>query len=360
MRVSRSTGAETEVIRCLKGGTITRNDDTSIKESAEASLVDSYSFGPDLVRVHIIVETVSGKTLDYVLGTFLPVVPSREISGAASVYSLKMYGRLQELADDAFAQPYQVAPGSNAVAVAKKICTDAGLEVVADPSDYVTTRARAYGIGVDQSNSDTNETKLGAVNDLLALANFRAAYTDPMGRVHLERYHQPSDIAPSWDYVEGPTARFETSMTEERDYTSTANHVVVRYSGGDSSGSSGEVIVAEAWDTDPMSELSTVSRGRTITSSYTYSELPEGSTASARQATANARAKSLLATAQSTIHRINLTTVFAPLAINQTVNVEYPTGGVYGVHQIRTMKLSLAGGCPMDMELRKFMRNGGS
>lgn len=361
MRVSRKTGEETEVIRCLKGGKVTRNDDTTIKESAEASLVDSYSFGPDLVRIYLTATTVGGKQLEAVLGTFLPVVPSRSITGAKSEYSMKMYGRLQELVDDKFSRPYQLASGTNAVSAAKKICEDAGLTVIADSSDYCISNPRAYGIGADQANSDTNDTKIGAVNDLLSLANFRAAYTDPMGRVVLEKYRQPANIAPSWDFMEGPTARFETSMSEEFDYTSVANHVVVRYEGksGTAADADSEVIVSEAWDTDPMSELSTVSRGRTITTAYTYSELPTGSTAAERQAAADSRAQSLLATAQSTIRRVKLTSVYAPISINETVNLQYATGGLSGKYQVRTQTLTLTGGCPTEMELRQFVRNGG-
>lgn len=358
MRVSRKTGEETEVIRCLKGGKITRNDDTTIKESAEASLVDSYSFGPDFVRVYMTVTTASGKQLEAVLGTFLPVVPSRNITGAKSDYSLKMYGRLQELVDDKFSRPYQLESGTNAVSAAKKICEDVGLTVIADESDYCITNPRAYGIGATQSNSDTNDTKIGAVNDLLGLADFRAAYTDPMGRVVLERYRQPSDIAPSWDFIEGPTARFETSMSEEFDYTSVANHVVVRYAGNSTSDNDAEVIVSEAWDTDPMSELSTVSRGRTITTAYVYGELPAGSTAAERQANADSRAQMLLATAQSTIRRVKLTSAYAPIGINETVNLRYATGGLSGKYQVRTQTLTLTGGCPTEMELRRFERGG--
>ena len=350
MRVSRATGNETEVVRCLKGGSITRNDDTRIKESAEASLVESYDFGPDLVRVHMSVRTVSGATLDAVLGTFLPVVPSVEITGGRHTHSLKMYGRLQELLDDKLARPYTVEPGSDAVAVAARMCADAGLEVVAESSDYRTTNVRYYGVGATQSNSETDDTKLGAVNDLLDLAGFRSAHTDVYGRVVLERYRDPADIQTSWDFAEGPSARFETDMTEEYDYTSAANHVVVRYGEGD------EAVVAEAWDTDPNSPLSTVSRGRTITTSYSYTDLPGGKTDADRRDYASRRAATLLRTAQSVIRRVTMTTAYTPTGINDTVNLDYPTGGVSGKFQIRTQRLSLLGGCPTEVECRQFRR----
>lgn len=351
MRVSRKTGNETEVIRALKGGSVTRNDDTRIKESAEASLVDAYDFGPDLVRIHMDAVTVGGRQLTAVLGTFLPVVPSRSISGANSTHSLKMYGRLQELLDDKFPTPYQVAKGSDAVAVARKICEGAGLSVVADPSDYRTSNVRYYGVGANQSNSDTGDTKLDAVNDLLTLADFRGAWTDAMGVVHLTKYRDPADIAESWSFVEGPTARFETSMSEEYDYTDTANHVVVRYGSGEDT-----PIVSEAWDTDPNSPLSTVSRGRTITRAYTYNDLPEGSSAADRQSYADKRAATLLKTAQSVIRRVTITTAYTPTKINDTATLRFPTGGIDGKYQIRTQTLSLLGGCPTQVELRQFRR----
>lgn len=352
VRVSRETGDETEVIRVIKGGTITRNDDTSIKESAEATLIDEYNFGPDFVRIYIRAQLPSGEWIQDVLGTFLPVVPSATGHGVYRERSLKMYGRLQELVDDKFATGYTVAAGANAVQAAAKICTDVGLTVIADSSDYTITTARQYGIKAEQDDSETNDTKLGAVNDLLSKAGFRAAFTDSLGRVRLQKYADPGDIEPSWNFVEGKNARFEKAFTEERDYTSTANHVVVRYTDS----STGETIIGEAYDKDPTSELSTVTRGRTITNVYDYNELPDGKTTAAKTEYANARATTLLKTAQAVIYKVNITAAYTPTAINQTATLEYPTAGISGKFQMRTQTLTLAGGCPTAIELRQFNR----
>lgn len=48
-------------------------------------------------------------------------------------------------------------------------------------------------------------------------------------------------------------------------------------------GNEDKVVIGEAYDTDPDSPLSTVSRGRVITQSYTYNDLPDGKTDSERQ-----------------------------------------------------------------------------
>lgn len=352
VRVSRSTGEETEVIKVLKGGTISRNDDTSIKESAEITLIDDYDFGPDFVRVYIRAMLPSGEWISDVLGTFLPVTPSATVNGAYRQRTLKMYGRLQELVDDSFATGYTVPAGTNAVEAATKICTDAGFTVIADDSSYTISTARQYGIKSEQEDSETNDTKLGAVNDLLSKAGFRAAFTDTIGRIHLQKYSDPADIEPSWNFVEGKDAHFESAMTEERDYTDTANHVVVRYSDT----STGETVIGEAWDKDPMSELSTVSRGRTITNTYDYNELPDGKTTEAQTEYANKRAATLLKTAQAVIYKVNITAAYTPTTINQTATLEYPTAGISGKFQMRTQTLTLAGGCPTAIELRQFNR----
>lgn len=353
--VSRSTGLEVDSnVPVLSGGTITRNDDTRIKESAEVSLADEYDFGPNFLRIFLDAEWDDGTEVEVPLGTFIPVVPSRSVSGMNSTYSVKLYGRLQELLDDSFSGPVMVPPGTNAVEYAASVCRGCGLDVIADASDYVTTNARMYGVGADQNNSEVGTTKLDCVNDLLSLAGFRAAMTDEMGRVLLRRYLDPAEMPTAWSFVEGPNAKFVGEFEEERDYTSAANHVIVRY--GSLGDGTGKVIVGEAWDTDPASDLSTVSRGRTITSAYTYQDLPEGKTDADMTAYANSRARTLLLTAQSIIKRETFTHVYAPVNIDQAISVDFPSGGVVDRFQVRTQTLRLVGGCPIECEARKFKR----
>ena len=350
VRVSRATGEETDVIPFMKNGSITRNNDVRIMESAEADIVGTLDIGPDLVRVYMVAEFPDGGTETVALGTFVPVVPSRNVRRGYSTASVKMYGRLQELVSDKFSSPYTVPAGANAVDVARSVIEACGLEVVADESSYTVTDARYYGVGAVQNNSAVGDTKLDMVNDLMDLAGFRAAKTDPMGRVLLGRYSAPADIPASWDFTEGENARFEWDMTDEEDYTDAANHVVVRYDAEEGT------VVGEAWDRDPESALSTVSRGYTITNSYSYTTLPPGDTDAARREYASNRAATLLRTAQATIRRVTATHSYAPVTVNDTVNVDYRSGGVQGKFEVRVQKMTLSGGCPTETELRMFRR----
>ena len=349
MRVERATGMETERLTMLKGGSITRNNDVRIMETAEVEVVGSFDPGPDLVRIYLDAEFADGSVEEVALGTFIPYVPSRDVHAGYSTSTVKLYGRLQELLDDKFTDPVTLAKGANAVDEARKACEDMGLTVIADDSDFTISDARSYGVGVVQNNSETGDTKLDMVNDLLSLADFQAAKTDTLGRVLLRRYVESQGKEASWTFTEGPSAKFESDATDERDTTSTANHVAVYYRTDE------ETCVGEAWD--HKSEFSVENQGRVITQTYEYTELPTGSTAAERTEYANKRAQSLLQTAQAVIRRVTLSHAYAPISITDSVNVDYPSGGIQGKFEVRTMKLSLVGGCRTETELRQFQRS---
>lgn len=348
MRVSRATGNETERLTMLKGGTITRNNDVRIAENATVEVVGDFNIGPDFVRIYMDCEWYDGHTESVALGTFIPSVPSRNVNSGYSTSSVDLYGRLQELMDDSFTEPVTLEPGTNAVEYAAQVCRDMGLEVLADESSYTISRARSYGLGATQSNSETDDTKLGMVNDLLSLADFQAAKTDPLGRVLLKKYVAPEDKEPIWSFIEGVDAKFEAEMTDERDTMSVANHVVVYYRGEE------ETCRGEAWD--HSTEFSVENQGRVITKTYEYTELPEGDTASDRTQYAMNRAQSLLTTAQAVIRRIKFSHAYAPVTITDSAYMSFPSGDIDGKFEIRTMTIHLVGGGRCDTEGRQFQR----
>lgn len=350
MRVDRKTGREVARLDMLRGGRITRNLDVRVMETAEVTTVGSLSIGPDLVRIYMDAEWPDGERESVALGTFIPTIPSRDVSARFSRSKVTMRGRLQELLDDGFSSPIVLPGGTNAVDAARKICEEMGIAVIADPSDFAITRERVYGIGAEQNNSEVGDTKLDMVNDLLSLAGFWAAKTDPYGRVLLRKHRAVSERPPVWSFIEGSSAIFEPQMEEERDTASVANHVVCYYS------SDSETMVGEAWDRDPESEFSTVSVGRTITKSYSYTDLPDGKTQQDRQTHADNAAKRLLGTAQSVIHRVRLRHAYAPMTVTEAVDVSYPSGRIAGRYEIRVQEMELSGGTPTNTELRSWER----
>lgn len=345
VRVSRATGGEMEVLTMLKGGAITRNNDVRVMETAECNRTGALDIGADLVRVYMTATWPDGESADVCLGTFLPSVPGRSVKAGYSTATVSMRGRLQELLDDGYGTPVVLPKGTNAVQAAADVCRQSGLEVVADPSDFTITNPRTYGIGQRQNNSEVGDTKLDMVNDLLSLAGFRAAKTDPYGRVLLRKYSNLADTAPSWEFREGATAKFEREMTEERDTSDVANHVVVAYATDE------RTVVGEAYDDDPNSEFSTVTVGRTITKGYEFNELPSDG-----QAAADRKARQLLAQNQSVIKKVTMRHAYAPVTVNDAVTLAYASGGITGKFEVRTQTMSLTAGCPTQAELRSWER----
>ncbi len=340
MRVSRTTGLETEVLdQFRQTGTISRNQDTTSKESGTAEIVGSLDIGADLVRVYLDATGMeSGDEESVVLGTFLPSVSTRDVDGPVSTSSVTFYGRLKEVSDDGFDGPYVVPSGSNAVEAATEIIESCGLEVIADESSYTLTTNQTYGMSEDRAD------KLSAVNDLLDLAGFSSATTDTMGRVILGNYEDIESRAVEHTFTEGENARFLQTVTDELDTSDVVNVVKVVCSTQDSE------VVATATDDDPDSPYSTVSLGRRIVRTEFYDD-------EMTEEEAQAKAETLLANSQSVIHRVTLEHVYVPeLSIRSGVSISYPTGDVSGKFAIRAQDIDLGAGCMVTSECKRNER----
>ena len=122
MRVDRATGAEVSELEGFEGGgSISRNLDTDVYESASATCEGGLDVGADLVRVYLDAD-FGGEVERVALGTFVPSVPKRDVSSEVDRASVSMQGRLSELAEDAFDAPFSLPAGSDPVAEAAAIC----------------------------------------------------------------------------------------------------------------------------------------------------------------------------------------------------------------------------------------------
>ena len=355
VRVDRRTGDETEVLdNALPGGSVERNQDTTTFEGASLDYAGSLDVGADLVRCYL-VPTQGGAACDRVaLGTWLPATPSRTSDGRYSRGTAKMCGRLKELSDDAFDSPVSLPAGTNLVAWARQTCEACGLSVVAAASEATLTQTWTLGTA-RTGDADDCSTKLAAVNRALDLAGFDSARTDPMGRVVMRRSRDVDARTAVWAFEEGASARFLTEATEEFDCGGVANVVHADYSGRDADGNDATVR-GVAIDSDPSSPYSTASVGRRIVASYSYDDLPTGSTSAEMQAAANAKAAELLATQRSVIRRVGFTHAYAPVAVGDVVTFDYRSAAMSGAFAIRKQTITLGAGCQVTEEARRFER----
>lgn len=342
MRVSRSTGYETGQLDGIRGGTLQINRDTATFEGGTVATAALLDLGSDLVRGYLDAEWEDGSAESVCLGTWLASIPSRDVDGPLDSCTAYLDGRLQELQDDSFSAPIVVDAGENIVSTARAIAEQAGLAVNATPSDAVLGAAWAFGLESD--GGEAGGSKLEAMNSLLALAGYSAAYTDPMGTVIMSPYVDPPRRQPVWIFEEGIAATFLAEAREERDSREVANVVLAIYE------SDGQTTVGEAVDDDPMSPYSTVSLGRRKVAKHSYRS-------AATQAEADAKADELLRTNQSTIRRVTLRHVRCPARVGDVVEVRWPSAGISGTYVVRTQTVEIgSAGCLTTSELRAFER----
>lgn len=350
MRVSRSTGMETERLGGFQpGGSIKRNLDTELKESGSVGHVGSLDIGSDLVRVWMDARFPGGGAESVALGTFLPSVSSRSYDGIASTSTVKLEGRLKELAQSDFPQPFMLPAGTDLVAYAAQIAAGAGLAVEADASPYRSTAPLYYGLQTGDNEADASGSKLAVVNDLLARAGFDSARTDPMGTVLMRRTLGIAERRPVWSFAEGRSARFLRSITDERDTSGVANVVYCVFSGSPSEDAEQETTVGYAIDDDPASPWSVQALGREVVARYDYQEYAD-------QNAANAKAREMLDSTRSVQRVVTVSHVYAPIALADAVRVAYASGGVEETMGVRTMRIQLVDGCLTETEVRSYGR----
>lgn len=340
MRVSRATGAEVSELEGFEdGGSISRNLDTDVYESASATCEGGLDVGADLVRVYLDAD-FGGEVERVALGTFVPSVPKRDVSSEVDRASVSMQGRLSELAEDAFDAPFSLPAGSNPVAEAAAICRACGLAVSADVSAYRLSTAWTFGLS--QTSDGEGGSKLKAVNALLGIAGFASAVTDPMGTVLMRRYAEPDARPLAAEWREGADARFLDECVDERDASGVANVVRAVYETPEAT------VIGVAVDDDPGSPYSTAAIGRRRVKEYRYDD-------EVTQAEADAEAARLLAEQASVTRRVTVSHVYAPhVACYDAVTFAYR--GIGGRFAVRAQDLTLGAGCMVRAELRRFER----
>lgn len=338
MRVSRTTGQEIEPVTNITGGSITRNQDTSIYESASLDFVGSLDIGADYLRVYLLATATNGTwATEEPLGTFLVSTP--KTSGSIKSGTADCYGKLQELADDDFDTAYAIGAGSNTIEAARSICEGAGLTVIADSSTHTLGTQWVFAPGND---GDNPSTKLEAVNKLLAVAGFNAAWTDALGQVHFTKTTANDNKGVTWDFESGTQCRFLADKEEELDSFSVYNVVHADFTTQDSTIRG----VAEDKSDGPWSISSL---GRRKVKNYSYND-------TATQAEANAKAEELLAQ-RSLIHRVTWTNIYAPVKCRDLVHFKSTRNGIDSRFSIRTMDIKLDHGAPMTIEGREFINS---
>lgn len=237
--------------------------------------------------------------------------------------------------------PYTVPAGTNAVAKAAEIVRSFGLSVsYADQSSYTLSTDHTF---------DANENYLGIVNWLLDAAGFSSAGVDAYGGVRLEKYQEPTERTVRYTFRDDEQSIMLPEVKTSNDYQDTPNVVRLRHTSQD------VTVWAAAYNIDPESKASTVSRGYENTYEEEISEL-EGSTPAEMLANLKALALQRLVDKSSEIEKVEMTHCWLPINTNDAIGIDYRMAEIEWKGAVTNAKIELAVSIPCQLSLRNFVR----
>lgn len=233
-------------------GSIDQNAGASIQRCASLSIREEreIDFLSERVKPSMCLETPNG-IARFPLGVYLMSSPSRKSSSGSIGREIDCYDKTQILQDDKFTARYRCAKNTTYFANVAAIITSAGV------TDFqVTTDVKELAADIE---FEPGTSKLEAVNTLLESINYNPLYCDATGKLVGEPYQEPLLRTVDCSYDTGKNSITMPGASEELDVFDAPNKIV-RYLESADRG----FMISELTNTDPLSKLSTVSRGRTI------------------------------------------------------------------------------------------------
>lgn len=335
-RVDYQTRLEVEELTTvMRGGSIVRNMNTTLKESGTLPMASPPAFGDDLVRIYYVAEDEAGNTETVALATMHAVAENESLGAAHRESSLRLFSALLTLDEDFLKTTLTLPAGTNALDAAAAIVTGRGLPLVKTP--------KVKGLGADVS-FDIGTPYLSVVNYLLEYAGYWSAQVDGWGRVVFMPYQEPATRGRSWLFEDGATCTFLPNVSKSTDSFKVPNqYTLVKSNGVD------EVLVGTFTNDDPASPFSTVSRGRVIAAlDFVNDALDE--------ADLYQRARMRLMSATSASEVLKLQHSYAPVGLGDVVGARWRLHDIDLDGSIQSQELKLTPSCLTTTTLKRIWR----
>ncbi len=192
---------------------------------------------------------------EFPLGVFVPSTPTRNSSNAATSWAVEAYDRTVILAEDSLTAPLFIAAGTAYLDAAQSVLAGAGITQVMVISSVATQLPadRIFEIG---------DSKLKVINTLLSEINYNPIYCDADGVFVLSQYVEPSVAGVEFSYRADRFSVIGRDTSSDIDFYKVPNVFIAVCSNPDIATPLHSVYTND----NPASRLSTVARGRTITS----------------------------------------------------------------------------------------------
>lgn len=341
-RVSYPGFRELEDYESIYGGSIELSALSTLKVSGSLDFTgETVPNDHDMVRVYYRFQDDFLDTSTECLATMFFSVADPTYNEAIVEGSMDCSSVLVLLQRKSYGLPYTVPAGTNAVAKAAEIVRSFGLSVsYADQSSYTLSADHTF---------DANENYLGIVNWLLDAAGFSSAGVDAYGGVRLEKYQEPTERTVRYTFRDDEQSIMLPEVKTSNDYQDTPNVVKLRHT------SQYVTVWAAAYNIDPESKASTVSRGYENTYEEEVSEL-EGSTPAEMLANLKALALQRLVDKSSEIEKVEMTHCWLPINTNDAIGIDYRMADIGWKGAVTNAKIELAVSIPCQLSLRNFVR----
>lgn len=341
-RVSYPGFRELEDYESIYGGSIELSALSTLKVSGSLDFTGkAVPNDHDMVRVYYRFQDDFLDTSTECLATMFFSVADPTYNETTVEGSMDCSSVLVLLQRKSYGLPYTIPAGTNAVAKAAEIVRSFGLSVsYADQSSYTLSSDHTF---------DANENYLGIVNWLLDAAGFSSAGVDAYGGVRLEKYQEPTERTVRYTFKDDEQSIMLPEVKTSNDYQDTPNVVRLRHTSQD------VTVWAAAYNIDPESKASTVSRGYENTYEEEISEL-EGSTPAEMLANLKALALQKLIDKSSEIEKVEMTHCWLPINTNDAIGIDYRMADIEWKGAVTNAKIELAVSIPCQLSLRNFVR----
>lgn len=324
------------------GGSLELSALSDLRASGSLDFCGMMPDGHDMVRVYYSFTDEAGGYEKRPLGTFFMAIGEHGLYGDKKDGAVELESVLRVPLNACYGRYYTVKAGTNAVTKAKSILEGLGLQVNAAPSSYVLSRDAVY---------ESDDKWLTICNDLLSMAGFASCWPDVWGTVQMQPYVEPQERTPVWEFNDGERSIMLPKVKRSDNGGDVHNAVKLVYEDED------EGIWACAYNKDPLSEASTVSRGYEVAEAEKVTEL-SGDTTAARIANLKAKASTKLAENSSAIEYVEWGHPLLPLQPNDAISIEYVTAGLSWRGSITAMQVEIGKHASCTSRARRFVRKG--
>ena len=253
--VDPSTWANVETVDFVNSSTVKRDLKNDTLGSAQIEL--DQVLPECYIRIYLVAEQ-NLETQMECLGTFLCQTPGFSFDGKVGKSSIDAYTPLIELKEKNPPIGYFLTGGTNILDIAYRLTRENVRAPVVKSGGSVQLP--------DGFVSELSDTWFTFLTDLLAYGNYRYDL-DELSRIIFAPNQDLNSLQPKWTYDDGNSSILMPDVDLDRDMYGIPNVLEVVYS------TDYHVFYSRAVNDDPNSPISTISRGREVTSRVTDPEI---------------------------------------------------------------------------------------